>query len=278
MKNAMKYLLLTIPFCAMNFSQAFAQNSVVKIATEGAYKPYNYKDASGKLIGFEMDLAVELCKRASLTCEIQEQAWDGIIPSLLANKYDAIMAAMNITEKREAVISFSKPYVKTPIRFVTLKNGTGANYTTTLSEITLEELDPAETAEIEKLSKLLAGKTIGVQGSTAHEWFVKQYMKDATIKSYDTMDNMILDLKAGRIDVGYTSTTFLAPIMKDSPELVQFGPIMTGGQLGRGIAVGVRKQDADLRQKFTTAITSMLSDGSMAALSVKWFGTDISAK
>jgi len=276
MKTGLKRMLLAVPLCFMGV--AHAQTNVVRIATEGAYAPYNFKDSSGKLIGFEIDLAAELCKRAALTCEVHEQAWDGILPSLLANKYDAIMAAMNITDKREAVISFSRPYVKTPIRFVTLKKGPGADFASSVPAITLETLDPAETAEIGKLAKLLTGKTIGVQAATAHEGFVKEYMKGATIKSYDKMDNMILDLTAGRIDVGYTSVTFLAPILKKTPDLVEFGPPMTGGQLGRGVAVGVRKTDAELQKKFTTAIESMLADGSLSALSVKWFGLDISAK
>ncbi|KAF0228220.1 MAG: octopine/nopaline transport system substrate-binding [Beijerinckiaceae bacterium] len=276
MKNGLKTLLLAAPLCFMGIAQA--QTQTVRIATEGAYAPYNFKDSSGKLVGFEIDLAAELCKRAALSCEVHEQAWDGIVPSLLANKYDAIMAAMNITEKREAVISFSRPYVKTPIRFVTTRKGTGADFVSSLPAITLEDIDATETAEIGKLSKLLAGKTIGVQAATAHEGFVKEHMKGATIKSYDKMDNMILDLTAGRIDVGYTSVTFLAPILKKTPDLVEFGPLMTGGQLGRGVAVGVRKTDTDLQKKFSAAIGGMLGDGSMSALAVKWFGIDISAK
>jgi octopine/nopaline transport system substrate-binding protein len=276
MKYGMKHLLLAVPLCVMGIAPAQAE--VVRIATEGAYSPYNYKDASGKLVGFEIDLAAELCKRAALTCEMQEQAWDGILPGLTANKYDAIMAAMNITGKREEVISFSRPYVKASIRFVTLKTGTGSDYASSVSTITMEELDPAETAEIASLASLLTGKTIGVQASTAHEEFVKQYMKDATIKSYDTMDNMILDLQAGRIDVGYTSTVFLAPILKTTPDLVEFGPPMNGGMLARGVAVGIRKEDDELRQKFSDAIDSMIADGSLSTLAVQWFGVDTSAK
>lgn len=276
MRSRLKRLILAVPFVVAGLAPARAE--VVRIATEGAYAPYNYKDSSGKLIGFEIDLAAELCKRAALTCEVQEQAWDGIVPGLLADKFDAIMAAMNITDKREAVISFSRPYVKTPIRFVTTKTGVGAAHTASLPAITLEELDPAEAAEIKALAKLLSGKTIGVQASTSHEWFVKEYMKDSTIKAYDTMDNMILDLVAGRIDVGYTSTTFLAPIHKKTPGLVEFGPPMTGGLLGRGVAVGTRKESTELREKFSTAIGAMAADGSLSALATKWFGFDISAK
>src|SRR6266576_3508161 len=71
----------------------------VRIGTEGAYAPYNFVEADGKLAGFEIDLANEFCKRMKVECEIVAQDWDGIIPALQANKYDAIMAGMNITDK-----------------------------------------------------------------------------------------------------------------------------------------------------------------------------------
>ena len=86
----------------------------IRIATEGAYKPWNFTDSSGKLVGFELDLAADLCKRMGAQCEIVAQAWDGIIPALQAGKYDAIMAGMSITEKRKKVITFSRAYAATP--------------------------------------------------------------------------------------------------------------------------------------------------------------------
>ena len=94
----------------------------IRIATEGAYKPWNFTDSSGKLVGFELDLAADLCKRMGAECEIVAQAWDGIIPALQAGKYDAIMAGMSITEKRKKVITFSRAYAATPARFVVLKS------------------------------------------------------------------------------------------------------------------------------------------------------------
>ncbi len=82
----------------------------VKIATEGAYAPWNFQSPSGKLDGFEIDLANDLCTRMKVKCEIVAQDWDGIIPALTAQKYDAIMAGMNITDKRLEVIDFSRAY------------------------------------------------------------------------------------------------------------------------------------------------------------------------
>ena len=93
---------------------AAAQEKTVKIATEGAYAPWNFTGAGGKLEGFEIDLANDLCARMKVKCEIVAQDWDGIIPALQAKKYDAIMAGMNITDKRLEVINFSHAYAATP--------------------------------------------------------------------------------------------------------------------------------------------------------------------
>src|SRR5690606_6995690 len=95
-------------------SQAKDYKSIT-IATEGSYAPYNFKDAGGKLIGFDIDLGNDLCKRMNIECKFVEQAWDGIIPSLTAGRYDAIMAAMGIQPAREKVITFSRPYLLTPM-------------------------------------------------------------------------------------------------------------------------------------------------------------------
>src|SRR5215510_9767453 len=106
-------------------SGALAQTkdwSTIKIATEGAYKPWNFTDPSGKLVGFEIDLAEDLCRRMKAKCEIVAQAFDGVIPALNAGKFDAIMAGMKITEKRKEAIIFTQPYGRTPSTFAVLKS------------------------------------------------------------------------------------------------------------------------------------------------------------
>ena len=93
---------------------ASAQGKTVTIATEGAYAPWNFTGAGGKLDGFEIELAHDLCGRMKVKCEIVAQDWDGIIPALNAKKYDAIMAGMSITDERKKVIDFTAPYANSP--------------------------------------------------------------------------------------------------------------------------------------------------------------------
>ena len=252
----------------------------IKIATEGAYAPYNFKDAGGNLVGFEIDLAADLCKRMGIECTLVEQAWDGIIPSLVAGKYDAIMAGMSIKAKREKVISFSRYYCATPILFTVLKTSPLAGFKTNLKEMTFDDVNADEKATVEEMLKAFKGKTVGVQVSTTHEDFMNKMMPNIEIKSYDKMDNMILDLIAGRIDIGLTSLSFLTPLMKKpaGKKLQLIGPQMTKGPFGRGVAVGIRKEDGKLGDMFTKAINEAIADGTISKMAVQWFGFDNSAK
>ncbi len=261
-------------------SSAHAEIKSVKIATEGAYAPYNFKDASGALVGFEIDLAKDLCSRMEVDCTVVEQAWDGIIPSLISGRYDAIMAAMSVKESREKVISFSSAYVATPIRFVTLSSNPLSKLETSLDSMTFDDVNEEEKDQLADLEKAIAGKKIGVQGSTTHSDFLREFMPDIEVAEYDKIDNMILDLAAGRVDLGLAAMSFLKPLM-DKPEgadLAVFGPGMTKGPFGKGVAVGIRQEDDELRNLFSKAIDESLADGVVSDLAVKWFGFDNSLK
>jgi len=262
--------------------QAIAKDyKKIKVATEGAYAPWNYKDASGKLIGFEMDLVADLCKRMAIECEVVEQAWDGIIPSLKAGKYDAIMAGMSITEKRMKVISFSRGYAATPAVFVTLKTSPSAKFSTVIGQLTLDEINDHEKAAIAKIKAEFKGKTIGVQTSTTHENFLRQFLEgEVTVRSYDTQENLDLDLQAGRVDAALASMSYWFPLLQSDKgkDMIAVGPTMIGGPFGHGVGVGVRQEDNALADMFSKAIGEAAADGSLKKLAVQWFGFDASLK
>lgn len=282
MKLSMKLLVAVVVIAALALAGPVAAKDYknIKIATEGAYAPYNFKDAGGNLVGFEIDLAKDLCQRMGINCTIIEQAWDGIIPSLVAGKYDVIMAGMSIKAKREKVISFSRAYAYTPILFTVLESSPLAGFKCKITDMTLDDINADEKAALDKMKAAFKGKKVGVQVSTTHEDFMNELMPDVKIASYDKMDNMILDLLAGRIEVGLTSLSFLTPLMKkpEGKKLRLIGPKMTRGPFGRGVAAGIRKEDAKLKEMFTKAITEAVADGSLSKLATKWFGFDNSPK
>ena len=247
----------------------------VRIATEGSYAPFNFKNEAGDLEGFEIDMANEACKRTGLDCEYVLVAWEGVIAGLLANNYDVIMSGMSITEEREKTVAFSHPYVIRTVTFVTRKGTPFAGFETDVERLDLGGLDPEGMRVIDELRAALDGLTVGVQVSTPHERFMQEHLPDVTLKSYDTMDNMILDLQAERIDASYSTGLFLQPILADNPDLVLVGPAMAGGLLGRGQALAMRKEDEALHGKLDGAIREMIADGTLSSLSQKWFGMDV---
>ncbi|MFC4172209.1 lysine/arginine/ornithine ABC transporter substrate-binding protein [Microvirga sp. GCM10011540] len=262
---------------ALALGGAAAQERTVKIATEGAYAPWNFTGPGGKLEGFEIDLANDLCARMKVKCEIMAQDWDGIIPALQAKKYDAIMAGMNITDKRLEVINFSLPYASTPHGWGVMKDSPLAKLPGTGTTVSIDKDPEAAKKAIEAWKPLLKGKTVGVQGSTVNSQFLEKYLKDIVeIREYKTTEQHDLDLTAGRVDAifaghGALKATQEKPEFKD---MVIAGTGMRGDVLGRGVAVGMRKDDAELKKSFDEAIQAAIKDGTVKKLSEKWFKID----
>jgi octopine/nopaline transport system substrate-binding protein len=252
----------------------------IRIATEGAYAPWNFQDASGKLAGFEIDLAADLCRRMGAECEVVAQDWDGIIPALNAGKYDAIMAGMNVTPRRMEVISFSTPYAAGPHAFVTTKSSplakiaAGATYSLTTQR-------DAAVKEIETLKTALKGKTVGVQVSTTNGAFLDAFFKGVVdVKEYKTTEQHDLDLTAGRIDAAIAAVSYWSTVLEkpEGKDLVVMGPAFVGDVLGLGVGIGVRKGDPELRAKFDGAVKAAIADGTTKTMSMKWFKVDMTPK
>jgi len=229
----------------------------VTIATEGAYPPFNFVDASGALQGFDVDIANALCEKMKAECTIVAQDWDGIIPGLIAKKYDAIVASMSITEERKKQVDFTSKYYNTPAKFVA-KKGAGI--------------------EISKTG--LTGKIIGVQVSTIHENFARDNFGDvAEIKAYDTQENANLDIVAGRVDVLLADSValdegFLKTDLGKDFEFV--GPDFTDKKwFGEGAGIAVRQGEKALLDAFNAAIAEIRKDGTYKKIQDKYFTYDV---
>ncbi len=281
MKN-FKVLLLMAVIVVFTFATAEAKEwKEITIATEGAFAPWNFTDSSGKLDGFEIELAADLCKRMNVKCTVVPQAWDGIIPALQAGKYDAIMAGMSMTDKRKKVVAFSRYYAATPSLFIVLKDSPSANFSTTIDRITLDDISSEEQAALDAVGKEFKGKVIGVQNATIQEKFLQQYLGDAIkIRGYDTQENLELDLQAGRIDAALGAMSYWVSRVNSEKgqDMKMVGPGMTKGPFGEGVGVAVRQKDVDLAELFSNAIDAAIADGTLSKLAVKWFTFDAAAK
>ena len=224
----------------------------IRVGTEGAYPPFNYKDASGELKGFDIDIAKALCAEMKAECTFVAQDWDGIIPALLAKKYDAIIASMSITEERKKKVDFTDKYYSTPAKFIVDKKGG-------ITEVTPEALK---------------GKTIGAQGSTIHSNYLEDLYKGSTIKLYKTQDDANADLASGRLDAVLADSAVLLEWLKSKDgQCCKFtGPGFNDPKyFGVGAGIAVRKGDDKLRMGFNKAIKAILENGTYKKINDKYF-------
>ena len=251
----------------------------VTIATEGAYEPWNYVLPDGKLAGFEIDLAHDLCTRMKVECTIVQNDWDGMIPALTAGKFDAIMAGMSITAKRMQVIDFSTSYAAGPSGFMVPKSSDLAKLPGAGEIFNMAADDPKAKKTIDDMRAMLKGKSIGVQVATIQANFVDKYFKDvATVQEYKTAEQNDLDLMAGRIDASFAEDSyFMATLAKpDAKDLTLAGAEFRGGDtLGMGTGVGIRKNEPELKALLDAAIAGEVADGSLKKLQAKWFKLDM---
>ena len=275
MRNIFKFFLTSV--VALGIFLSSAQAGSIRIGTEGAYPPWNAKDESGKLIGFEVELANWLCIYMKHDCTIVEQDWDGMIPGLIMRKYDAIMAGMSITDERMKTINFSQGYADEVASLAVMK-GSSLEGMDTPKAINLSTGGGDVKKALKTLTAALAGKTIGVQTATIHQNFLESGdVGTVKIRTYKTQDEVNLDLAAGRIDAALAAAVaFTDYAEKSGKAVVLVGPTFAGGAFGNGVGVGLRKEDTQLENDFNKAIDTARKNGKISELAIKWFGFDAS--
>ncbi len=257
----------------------------IKIGTEGAYPPWNSKDASGNLIGFEVELAQELCKIMKYECTIVEQDWDGMIPALVMRKFDAIMAGMSITAERQKTITFSQGYADEVASLAVMK-GSSLESMDTPEGINLSLGGSDVKKALKTLTGALAGKTVCTQTGTIHQNFLESGdVGSVNVRTYKTQDEVNLDLTSGRCDVALAAAVaFTDYADKSGKPVMLVGPTFSGGAFGNGVGVGIRqasdsaigKRDAKILKDFNKAINKARKQGIISKLAIKHFGFDAS--
>lgn len=229
----------------------------IRIGVEGAYPPFSYVTSEGDLAGFDIDIAKALVAAMGKESELVIQDWDGLIPALLAHKYDAIVASMVITPSRQKKVAFTRKYYTTPAKFICRKGA--------VSEFSRETVK---------------GKKIGVQRNTTHDrYLTDNYGKDIVIKRYATQDEAYQNLMAGRVDMLLADSVALSEGFLKKPEGADYmfiGPDLTDTEwFGNGAGIAIRKQDQDLLKMFNHAIEQIRADGTYKRIQDKYFDFDI---
>ncbi len=249
----------------------------IRIGTEGAYPPWNSKDESGKLIGFEIELAYTLCRYIGKQCTVVEQDWDGMIPALIMRKFDAIMAGMSITAERQKAISFSQGYADEVASLAVMK-GSSLEGLDTPAGINLTKPNAEAKKALKTITAALAGKTVCVQTATIHQNFLDSGdVGKVNVRTYKTQDEVNLDLASGRCDAALAAAVAFSDYAEKSGKpVVLTGPTFSGGAFGNGVGVGIRKDDTELLKAFNQAINKARKNGDISRIAIKWFGFDAS--
>lgn len=228
----------------------------LRIGVEGAYPPFSFKESDGTLAGFDIEIATALCAQMQRDCELVEQEWDGMIPALKAQKFDAIVASMSITEERKRQIDFSEKYYQTPARLVARAD-----------------------AGFEGTPEGLSGKRIGVQRGATHQCYAEKMFPDAEIVLYGTQEEVFRDLVLGRIDAQLSDSLIAQESFLSKDDGAEFA-FLGGDHLdvecyGEGVGIAVRQGEEELRDALSAAIAAIREDGTYAKINDKYFAFDI---
>jgi ABC-type amino acid transport substrate-binding protein len=224
----------------------------ITIATEAAFPPFNYLDRKGMPAGFEMELAQEACQRIKAECEFIVLKWDELIPGLLEKKFDVIMSSLEVTRERRQRLGLSRRYYLSPGAFIAAKG-----------------------APFDGPPSLLRNKRIGVQKDSMHaDWADKSFRRSAQLKRYGTVEEALKALAADEIDAVFGDKAQLW-LWSQKPEgkcCELVGQDIKDTQtLGIGVAAGLRKEDAKLRDALNKAFADMISDGTYKKINEKYF-------
>jgi len=250
---------LGLATCLVGAAAQAKEWKTVRIGMDATYAPFESVNPKGEIVGFEVDYGKALCAKMQVTCTFQNQDWDGIIPSLLAGKFDVIFSAMNITDERKKKVNFSDMYFATPPVFM----GQASNKS--------NDVSPAA----------LKGKTIGAQSSTTFANYLAKFYPESTIKLYPTGDEPNIELANGRLDYAVNDSIVgglfieksgngccrIISEIKRLPEI--FGP---------GVGAAFRQEDTDLRDMFNKAIAAADDDGTFKKIAATYFKVDIRGK
>ena len=244
MQTYKKFLLAAA--VSMAFS-AGAMAETLKMGIEAAYPPFNNKDASGNVVGFDKDIGDALCAKMKVECSVVTSDWDGIIPALNAKKFDFLISSMSITDERKQAVDFTDPYYSNKLQFIAPKN-----------------------VDFKTDKAALKGKVIGAQRATLAGTFLEDnFGDDITVKLYDTQENAYLDLTSGRLD-GILADKYVNYewLKSDAGKAYEFkgDPVEESDKIG----IAVRKGDP-IREKLNAALKEIVADGTYKKINDKYF-------
>ncbi len=239
----MKKLLLSTLLLGAVTTAAVADDNTITFGTEPQYKPFEFKNDKNEIVGFDIDLAKALCAELNKTCAFKDQAFDSLIQSLKFKQFDAIISGMDVTDARKKIVDFVGPYLENSAAFVG-KSGE---------------------------SSLETAKTVGVQNGTTFQKYLKAKAPQYTLKPYKDIQQAVLDLKNGRIDLVFSDTPVLEDWLKTEKGLGFVGDKVVDTEFfGVGYGIAVNKDNKALTEELSKALKAIKEKGLVDELYKKW--------
>lgn len=239
----MKKLLLATLIATS--AMASAQQEIT-FAMEPSYPPFELTNEKGEIIGFDVDIANAICKEINATCHFKSQSFDSLIPSLVKGRggFDAAISAIDITEARAKQVLFSAPYYESSASFIAVKD----------KGLTLEK-----------------AKKVGVQNGTTYQQYIANEAKQYAASSYASLQDAILDLKNGRIDIIFGDTDVVREMFNKNPELGFIGEKVTDKKyFNNGLGIAVNKSKIELVESLNKGIKAIKENGEYQKIYDKW--------
>lgn len=236
----MKKLLLTALLAGSAFS---LQAQDITFAMEPSYPPFENTNEKGEIVGFDVDIAKAICQQIEANCKFESLSFDSLIQAVRSKRIDAAISAIDITESRAKQVSFSEPYYDSSASFVAVKG----------------KFD------------LTNAKNVGVQNGTTFQQYVVAEAKQYSPKPYSSLQNAVLDLKNGRIDIIFGDTAVLAEWVKTDDSLTFVGDKVTNPKyFGNGLGIAVNKGNKALLQQLNQGLATIKENGEYQQIYNKW--------
>ena len=247
------FLLVLVITLSLGFSTLVSAQGTLKVATEAGFMPFEYVGAeNGELLGFDMDLIRAIGQTLGLEVQIDNISWDGLIPALLNNNYDAVIAGVTITPERQANVNFSNPYFESVLTIVTKENVTNI---ASLADLT--------------------GKIAAVQISTTGDFTASDLQDEGGLKGlsrFDTVSDAMQAVIIGAADVVVVDLPVAEAYLAANPAapLKSVGPVSANEYYG----IAVNKNNTDLLEQINAALAELEDNGTYQEIFEKWFGAN----
>ncbi|MGF6753723.1 amino acid ABC transporter substrate-binding protein [Paraburkholderia sp. GAS334] len=243
-------VVATSAFAADGLAQ-IKSAGVFKIGTEGTYAPFTFHDASNQLTGFDVEIGRAIAQRLGVKAEFIEGKWDGLIAGLDANRYDAVINEVSITDARKAKYDFSSPYITSHAALIVRSDNTTIK---TFDDLKGKKSANTLTSNFGKMAAAHGAEVVPVQGFNESIDLLTSGRVDATVN--DSLS--YLDFKKHKPDAKVKIAA-----LDESSESDQSGVL-------------IRKGNPELQAAINKALADMKADGTYDKISNKYFGKDVS--